>query len=349
MKFLQKRLLTILMCAFVLVTYMPVSAIENTVEDAGISVEKAEAKSEDEAAGSEGASPLAKTEPKARTVREAVPANAPEPLRTPEVTGSIWINDDTTKFYDTLNEANAVAKDGDIIHVNGKVSSAALTKAAITKNVTVDITENVTVAGDGKSNGISLSGGAKIQVSNGAKLTMSGFDTAITVGTDSTMSDGIYDLGNNKTGLKLSKSGKVSGSSEQTSVYVTAAEGSGVGFEYNNYTTFSNCTIIASGNGNGALGSKLVMKNASIETTGYWTYFNPKLGIYMDNSNLYVHAYNKYKPCIAILGDSELKNGSTITADGQRITLSAKMIVENSKVVIKNSSGGGLNINYTPA
>lgn len=59
-------------------------------------------------------------------------------------------------------------------------------------------------------------------------------------------------------------------------------------------------------------------------------------------------SYN-YKQTMAVLGDSELKNGSTLTGDGSRITLSAKMTVKDSKVTIKNSSDGGLNINYKPA
>ena len=58
---------------------------------------------------------------------------------------------------------------------------------------------------------------------------------------------------------------------------------------------------------------------------------------------------SNYRQCFSLLGgESELKNGSTMTGDGSRITVSAKLTVNDSKVVIKNSSDGGLNINYKP-
>ena len=100
------------------------------------------------------------------------------------------------------------------------------------------------------------------------------------------------------------------------------------------------------------------MEDASLTTRGVWYYFDPqkdkgnKGGIHLDHSDFYVYkatgSYN-YKQTMTVLGDSELKNGSTLTGDGSRITLSAKMTVKDSKVTIKNSSDGGLNINYKPA
>lgn len=143
------------------------------------------------------------------------------PARVPARSGAIWINEDLSQYYLTLNEAVTAAKDGDVIHVNGGVTADALTNANVNKKVTVDITENVTVAGDGKVRGVTLSGGAKIQTKKPAKLTMSGFSTALVVGNDSKITDGSYVLGGNAVGFALTGTGQIAGSSARDSVVST--------------------------------------------------------------------------------------------------------------------------------
>ena len=90
-----------------------------------------------------------------------------------------------------------------------------------------------------------------------------------------------------------------------------------------------------------------------------WYYFDPckqddgtlKGGLHLDNSEFYVYkakGVSGYKNSFALLGPSEIKNNSIVTADGSRVTVSEKLVVKDSKFIIKNSSDGGLNINYKP-
>ena len=101
------------------------------------------------------------------------------------------------------------------------------------------------------------------------------------------------------------------------------------------------------------------MKDASLTTKDVWYYFDPckqkdgtlKGGLHLDNSEFYVYkakGVRGYKNSFALLGPSEIKNNSTVTADGSRVTVSEKLLVKDSKFVIKNSTDGGLNINYKP-
>ena len=129
-----------------------------------------------------------------------------------EVSGTgIWINEDQSKIYNTLKEAAEKAKLGDPIHVKGDLSgnTAVAKNAVIDKAVTLNIAGNTTFKGDG-SNGITLSDGAKIKAEKNT-LTMSGFDTAISVKKNSAINDGKYILDGNKKGFALMENGKIEG------------------------------------------------------------------------------------------------------------------------------------------
>ena len=276
-----------------------------------------------------------------------------------EVSGTgIWINEDQSKIYNTLKEAAEKAKLGDTIHVKGDFSgnTAVAKNAVIDKAVTLNIAGNTTFKGDG-SNGITLSDGAKIKAEKNT-LTMSGFDTAISVKKNSAINDGKYILDGNKKGFALMENGKIDGTARDN-LTISAKNSSGNGYSFTEESRFKKCTVevqVTSEKGESYAG--LYMEDASLTTRGVWYYFDPqkdkgnKGGIHLDHSDFYVYkatgSYN-YKQTMAVLGDSELKNGSTLTGDGSRITLSAKMTVKDSKVTIKNSSDGGLNINYKPA
>ena len=100
--------------------------------------------------------------------------------------GKIWIGDDETTTYSTINDAVNAAGNGDTIHIKGKFgeNGAASTGATISKNITLDIAGNTVMTGNSNFNGITLTGGTKIRCSNGSTLTMSEFQTALTVNSE---------------------------------------------------------------------------------------------------------------------------------------------------------------------
>ena len=270
--------------------------------------------------------------------------------------GKIWIGADEATTYPTLNAAVNAASEGDIIHLSGTFDNgaAAVKASTVNKQVTLDIAGNTTITGDGSANGITLSNGAKLQAGNNT-LKMSKFKTALTVQEGSVVGDGNYNLDGNEIGFALGNHGKFEGSA-RNKLNVSALESTGRGFSYTTDSRFIRCNVnVQAKNESSEQYSGLYMLDASLTTKGVWYYFDPdngRGGVHLDHSDFYAHkatGASAYKQVFSILGDSELKNGSTMTGDGSRITLSAKLTVTDSKVAIKNSTAGGLNINYKPA
>lgn len=267
----------------------------------------------------------------------------------------IWINDDEATTFDTLNKAVAAANTGDTIHIQGDFSSNTdVAKAAnINKAVTLDVAADTILAGGG-ANGITLSNGAKLKAGSNT-LTMSGFKDALTVKAGSEVNDGIYTLDGNAIGFTLAGTGMLKGSS-RSALTVSAKKSTGRGFAYESDSRFIKATVDVEGaKGKSEQYSGLYMEDSSLTTKEVWYYFDPangKGGLHLDHSDFYAYkatgSYN-YKQVFALLGTSEIKNNSSVTADGSRVTVSAKMTVINSKVAVKNSTAGGLNINYKPA
>ncbi|WP_314041606.1 Cna B-type domain-containing protein, partial [Slackia exigua] len=220
--------------------------------------------------------------------------------------------------------------------------------ATIPSGVTLSISDDTTMTGSGKD-GITLESGASLACDDGKTLTMSGFKTALIVKAGAEVNDGRYNFDGNTYGFNLQ--GKFNGTGrDKLTVSALTEKGS----------TFTGATAeligcdvsVQAKNEGGEQYGALTMKDASLTTRGVWYYFNPGGGVHLDHSDFYAYkatGASAYKQVMAILADSDLKNGSTLTGDGSRITLSAKMTVDDSKVVIKNSNAGGLNINYTPS
>lgn len=267
----------------------------------------------------------------------------------------IWINNDQSTGYSTLKEAAENAKAGDIIHIKGDFSAdTAVAKAVdIKKAITLELSGNTVLKGDGNS-GITLSNGAKLKAGTNT-LTMKGFKTALTIKAGSEVGDGHYILDGNEVGFSLEGNAKLEGTGRDKLV-ISARNSSGRGFTYASESRFIKCTVdVEVSNEKSEQYAGLYMKDAALTTKGVWYYFDPAKGlggVHLDHSDFYAYkatGSSSYGQVMAILGTSELTNGSTLTGDGSRITLSAKMTVTDSKVVIKNSTVGGGNINYTPA
>lgn len=246
----------------------------------------------------------------------------------------------------------AIASTPSIITVNALGTFATLPAFTVPTGVTLKIADDTIMTGAGGA-GITLAAGSFLACESGKSLTMSGFGTALTVQPGAELHDGAYVLDGNAIGFSLK--GSIKGSSRDA-LTVSAQNSSGKGFDYTSDARFEGCAIDVVANGeNSEQYAGLYMTNASLTTKGVWYYFDPdsgKGGIHLDHADFYAYkakgSYHYGQVC-AILGNSVLTNGSTLTGDGSRITLSAKLTVVDSKVVIKNSTAGGLNINYTPA
>ena len=238
------------------------------------------------------------------------------------------------------------------------VLSLAETNITVNKQITLNFLEDVTMEGTGT--GIELLvEGSHLTVADGKKLTMSGYKTAINVKKGAEINDGNYVLDKNEIAFSLADGAKINGTSKDE-LKISAKEQTGRGFSYFSDSWFIGCTVYVEGKlGSSEQYSGLYMKDASLTTKDVWYYFDPceqpdktlKGGLHLDNSEFYVYkaaGVRGYKNSFALLGPSEIKNNSTVTADGSRVTVSHKLLVKDSKFIIKNSTDGGLNINYKP-
>ena len=253
----------------------------------------------------------------------------------------------------TFAKALEKTKDGDTLNV----ISLSETNITVNKKITLKFIFDVTMQGDGT--GIDLPEGSHLTVADGKTLTMTGYKTAINVEKVAEINDGNYVLDKNETAFSLADGAKINGTSKDK-LKISAKEQTGRGFSYSSDSWFIGCTVYVEGKlGSSEQYSGLYMKDASLTTKDVWYYFNPdeqndgtfKGGLHLDNSEFYVYkakGVRGYANTFGLFGPSEIKNNSTVTADGSRVTVSQKLVVKDSKFIIKNSTDGGLNINYKP-
>lgn len=224
------------------------------------------------------------------------------------------------------------------IYVKG--SFEGLPATTIPGGVNLVVAANTTMTGAGK-NGVTLSAGSSLACKNGATLTMSGFATALTIGSGAEVNDGTYVLDGNATGFNLQ--GKFNGSS-RSALMVSAKNSSGSGFACSSASSFNNCTVdVQSTNDKGDVESAINLSNASLTTKGVWYYLNG--GLHLEGSDFNVSAAYGHGQAMTIGGKSDISKGSTFAVDGNRVSLAASLDVSASKVSLKNSSMGGLNVN----
>lgn len=271
-----------------------------------------------------------------------------------------YVNGDDNNDGSAENPVKTFAKAMDIINDGGTLNVLSLDETNITvnKQVTLKFLEDVIMQGTGT--GIELLvEGSRLTVDDGKTLTMSGYKTAINVKKGAEINDGNYVLDKNEIAFSLADGAKINGTSKDN-LQISAKEQTGRGFSYSSDSWFIACTVYVEGKlGSSEQYSGLYMKDASLTTKDVWYYFDPckqkdgtlKGGLHLDNSEFYVYkakGVRGYKNSFALLGPSEIKNNSIVTADGSRVTVSEKLLVKDSKFVIKNSTDGGLNINYKP-
>lgn len=250
-------------------------------------------------------------------------------------------NDGTKeKPFKTFAKAIEKAKDGDTLNV----VSLSETNITVDKQVTLKFINDVTMQGSGT--GIDLSEGSHLTVADGKTLTMTDYATAINVKKDAEINDGNYVLDKNETAFSLADGAKINGTSKDK-LKISAKEQTGSGFSYSSDSWFIGCSVYVEGKlGSSEQYSGLYMKDASLTTKDVWYYFNPdkqtdgtfKGGLHLDNSEFYVYkakGVSGYKNSFGLFGPSEIKNNSTVTADGSRVTVSEKLVVKDSKFIIK--------------
>lgn len=284
---------------------------------------------------------------------DAAAKAAKMPAALPADGGPFWINEDTETTYVTLAAAVAAAADGSTVHMHGGLDASAVSGAVVNKNITLDVAADTTITGTGSGNGFTLASGSKLQTSDGATLTMTGFGTALTVDTGAVMTDGTYVFTNVNTGISLK--GAMSGS-DQSKMHVTVtAKANAVGIDTaGSDVKYKNVTLIwNSGRQDGWTYRNMNAENSHIEIKDVWLYnsaANP-----LNLNNCYFKISGRFNPSswrgghvLAVYEDGAEFNNSTVVVDGSRINVihTKGLTINNSTVTVLNSPDGGFNVNY---
>ena len=135
-----------------------------------------------------------------------------------EEAGKIWLNDDNTVTYTTINDAVAAGHTGDIIRVSGTfdTTNTAFRDAVVNNDMTLEFVGNTVILSDNNlQHGLTIASGSHIKTVNGSTLTMKGFNTALNLQVGSEMNDGLYTFENNE---QVSLNGFINGSARENLV-----------------------------------------------------------------------------------------------------------------------------------
>ena len=132
--------------------------------------------------------------------------------------GKIWLNDDDTVTYATINDAVAAGNTGDIIRISGlfDTTNAAFRDAVVNNDMTLEVVSDTTILNnDDDQNGITIASGSHIKTVNGSTLNMQGFKKALDLQTGAEMNDGNYVFKDNH---HVTLDGNVKGTSRESLV-----------------------------------------------------------------------------------------------------------------------------------
>ena len=133
-------------------------------------------------------------------------------------TGKIWLNDDDTVTYATINDAVAAGNTGDTIRISGlfDTTNAAFRDAVVNNGMTLEVASDTTILNDDDhQNGITIASGSHIKTVNGSTLNMQGFKKALDLQTGAEMNDGNYVFKDNQ---HITLDGNVKGTSRESLV-----------------------------------------------------------------------------------------------------------------------------------
>ena len=109
--------------------------------------------------------------------------------------GKIWLNDDDTITYATINDAVAAGNTGYTIRISGlfDTTNAAFRDAVVNNGMILEVVSDTTILNnDDDQNGITIASGSHIKTVNGSTLNMQGFKKALDLQTGAEMNDGNY-------------------------------------------------------------------------------------------------------------------------------------------------------------
>ena len=133
-------------------------------------------------------------------------------------TGKIWLNDDDTVTYATINDAVAAGNMGDTIRVSGlfDTTNTAFRDAVVNNGMTLEVVSDTKILNDDDDqNGITIASGSHIKTVNGSTLNMQGFKKALDLQTGAEMNDGNYVFKDNQ---HVTLDGNVKGTSRESLV-----------------------------------------------------------------------------------------------------------------------------------
>ena len=140
-------------------------------------------------------------------------------------TGKIWLNDDDTVTYATINDAVAAGNTGDTIRISGlfDTTNAAFRDAVVNNGMTLEVASDTSILNDDDNqSGITIASGSHIKTVNGSTLNMQGFKKALDLQTGAEMNDGNYVFKDNR---HVTLDGNVKGTSRESLVVDITAFG----------------------------------------------------------------------------------------------------------------------------
>ena len=132
--------------------------------------------------------------------------------------GKIWLNDDDTVTYATINDAVAAGNTGDTIRISGlfDTTNAAFRDAVVNNGMTLEVASDTSILNDDDNqSGITIASGSRIKTVNGSTLYMQGFKKALDLQTGAEMNDGNYVFKDNH---HVTLDGNVKGTSRESLV-----------------------------------------------------------------------------------------------------------------------------------
>ena len=114
--------------------------------------------------------------------------------------GKIWLNDDDTVTYATINDAVAAGNTGDTIRISGlfDTTNPAFRDAVVNNGMTLEVASDTSILNDDDNqSGITIASGSHIKTVNGSTLYMQGFKRALDLQAGAEMNDGNYTFKDN--------------------------------------------------------------------------------------------------------------------------------------------------------
>ena len=292
--------------------------------------------------------------------------------------GKIWLNDDDTITYATINDAVAAGNTGDTIRISGlfDTTNAAFRDAVVNNGMTLEVASDTSILNDDDNqSGITIASGLHIKTVDGSALYMQGFKKALDLQTGAEMNDGNYVFKDNQ---HVTLDGNVKGTSRESLVVdITAYKFNKLHTEdlkLENATLKLTTSTIKTWDSPPADGGDLPYREV---LNGYtWNFKNVLFvgtglaitqmpNILVDNSDVSIDFLNKYARgldtdfCLSGYGTvppSEIRNSTFKLSNTLHgiVMLDGTLNIDNSKIDLnisgdedrsRNDSGGGILFN----